>query len=364
MSPLTRKLRPGELVALDALVATLPLLAHLLFDVEGSALWHELPFTAAIVLRRLWPLATTALLVAGAAVVWGASPYGEPLAVVLVLYTAGLLTSGWRVAAGLVAGVLASVLLTLPEVETSRLVPLILMAVAAWTTGRAVRVRRQYVAREAARRTEQALAEERLRIARDLHDVVAHGMSLITVQSAVAALAVHQHPDAAADALRSIETTSRASITEMRRMLGVLRSDEHADAEAERAPAPGLRDLPELARRARQAGVEVTMNTNSTDTEKLPDGMALSIYRIVQEALTNVVKHAAPARCHIDVAIQQGAVTIEVTDDGPGTRLLPEQHAGHGLVGMRERVAMYGGHFTAGPRAEGGFMVSTSWEVT
>lgn len=379
VNPLTRKLRTGELVALDAAVATLPLLSHFLlsylFDgVPRLALWYELPFAAAIVLRRLSPLTATAALVAGAAVgwVWDTVTFGTTLATVLALvlvpYAVGLLTFGWRAVAGLAAGLLAIAMLSLPDPEPVYAVTWVVIGAAAWTTGRAVGVRREYLSRVAARHTQQALAAERLRIARDLHDVVAHSMTLITVQSGVAALAVHQHPDAAAEALRTIEKTGRASVAELRRVLGVLRADtdegsgadEGAGAVAERAPAPGLRDLPELARRARQAGVEVTMTT--TGGAELDDGMALSVYRIVQEALTNVVKHAAPAACRVDVAVGRDAVTIEVVDDGPGTRVLPGHHDGHGLVGMRERVGLYGGRFAAGPRPGGGFGVAASWD--
>src|SRR5262249_37782730 len=151
-------------------------------------------------------------------------------------------------------------------------------------------------------------------------------------------------PDEAQDALRVIESTSRTALAEMRQMLGALRSG--ADA-AQLAPAPGLTGLPTLISRAEQAGVTVDLDVRGTD--RLPEGVALSVYRIVQEALTNVLRHAAPARCRVSVVLGRAEVHVEVTDDGPGTRMLPpDHHVGHGLIGMRERVLMHGGSFHAG----------------
>ena len=158
----------------------------------------------------------------------------------------------------------------------------------------------------------------------------------------------------AQDALRVIESASRTALAEMRHLLGVLRSDVDG---VELAPVPGVAGLPALADRAEQAGVPVELDVRCA--ERLPDGVALSVYRIVQEALTNVVRHAAPTRCRVSVVAEAGEVRVEVTDDGPGTRTpAPERHAGHGLIGMRERVLMYGGSLHAGPRPEGGFGVS------
>ncbi|MCP9955830.1 histidine kinase [Actinomadura madurae] len=179
-------------------------------------------------------------------------------------------------------------------------------------------------------------------------------MSLIAVKAGVAVHVAEARPEEALDALRVIEATSRSSLAEMRHLLGVLRTGA---ADAELTPSPGLADLSGLADRAAMAGVHVDLDV---DTGDLPDGVALSAYRIVQEAITNVVKHAAPARCRVRVEADGVRMRIDVTDDGPGVRVLPGGD-GHGLIGMRERVMMYGGDFTAGPRPEGGFAVSAAF---
>ncbi|WP_433173436.1 sensor histidine kinase [Actinoallomurus sp. CA-150999] len=227
----------------------------------------------------------------------------------------------------------------------------------AWTIGRAVRERRAYAARAAEQLAERAVTEERLRIARELHDVVSHTLSLIGVKAGVAGYVLRSRTpgdeDAEVrDALDVIETTSRDALVEMRHMLGMLRSDE---ASPDLRPAPGFAGLPELRERAATAGVRVDLTVRGVDG--LPEGMGRSVYRIVQEAVTNVVRHAAPARCRIVVEGDKDEVRIRVTDDGPGGRLLPGT-PGHGIIGMRERAHMHGGTLTAGPRPEGGFEVS------
>ena len=224
-----------------------------------------------------------------------------------------------------------------------------LVLVTGWALGFAARERRRHAEDEAVRRTEQAVAEERLRIARELHDIVAHSMSLIAVKAGIGNHVAQERPAEAREALREIEAASRGSLTEMRHLLGVLRSEVDSPA---LAPAPGPADIPALVERARTAGV--TVSTSLDDTGDLPEGIGLSVYRIVQEALTNVVRHAAPARCAITVAVTGETVRVEVTNTGPRVARGP---GGHGLIGMRERVAVYGGTFEAGPRASGGWWV-------
>lgn len=231
----------------------------------------------------------------------------------------------------------------------------------AWTVGGAVQERRAYARVEAERLAERAGTEERLRIARELHDVVAHSMSLIAVKAGVANHVAPSRPEQAVDALRVIEDTSKGALTEMRRLLGVLRTeDTRCD---ERVPAPGLGDLPELVQHAASAGVRVDLDLHADPG--VPAGVGLSAYRIVQEALTNVIRHAAPAHCQVTITAQGGEICIEVVDDGPGRRVLPPGHSpGHGLAGMRERALVCGGELTAGPLDLGGFQVKARLPYT
>ncbi|HET8640917.1 MAG TPA: sensor histidine kinase [Pseudonocardiaceae bacterium] len=221
-----------------------------------------------------------------------------------------------------------------------------------WLAGRAVRQWRALAARSARLRTEGAVAGERLRIARELHDVVAHSLSQIAVEAATASHLAATGRDRTGEALRVIESTSRAALEEMRRLLGVLRS---GDAEPEAlVPAPGLDELPALAGRSVMP-VELDVRTGPG----VPDGVQLSAYRIVQEALTNVARHAGAAPCRVVVEAGGGEVRVEVTDRGPGPPPGWDRAGGrHGLIGMRERVALYGGTFTAGPGTAGGFTVT------
>jgi signal transduction histidine kinase len=227
------------------------------------------------------------------------------------------------------------------------------LIIAAWTAGRIVRDRRAQATRAAAEVAGRAVAEERLRIARELHDVLAHSMSLIAVKAGTANHVMDERPEQARDAVQIIESASRTALAEMRQLLGVLRSDVDG---AELAPAPDLTGLNELARRARQAGVTVDLTVH--DVEAVPDAVALSAYRIVQEAVTNVIRHAAPARCSVSVVGGPDELLIGVIDDGIRASPPLRQGTGHGLIGMRERVLMYGGEFMAGPRPQGGFAVS------
>jgi signal transduction histidine kinase len=183
-------------------------------------------------------------------------------------------------------------------------------------------------------------------------------MGVIVVKAGIANHLARERPEAVHEALRVIEATGRDALSEMRHLLGVLRSDTDSATEG-LAPTPGVASLPELTERAAMAGVRVSMDVRGVD--HLPHGVELSVYRIVQEALTNVVKHAAPARCQVIVEADGREVRIEVTDDGPGHRVLPRgAEPGHGLAGMQERVATYGGTLTVGPRPEGGFAVLAS----
>jgi len=204
---------------------------------------------------------------------------------------------------------------------------------------------------ERAEEAKRAVAEERLRIAQDLHDVVAHSMGVIAVQAGVGAHVIDADPGEAKKSLEAISQTSRSTLAEIRRMLGVLREDENASYE----PAPGLGDLDRLVRDVEGAGLDVDVRNEGARTE-LPPGVDFTAYRIVQEALTNVLKHAGHARATVVVGYEDNALRLEIADDGRGVngRTAP---GGVGLMGMRERVGVYGGSFEAGPRTGGGFRV-------
>jgi signal transduction histidine kinase len=233
----------------------------------------------------------------------------------------------------------------------------------AWVLGDSMRYRRGYyaaledkAARLEAERHAQAkiaAAAERARIARELHDVVAHHVSVMVVQADGAGYALRTDPDRAQAALSAISTTGRQALTEMRRLLGVLRS---ADQHTELAPMPGLGELRELLDQARAAGLEVSYTLTGTPRE-LPEGAELAAYRVVQESLTNTRKHAGlAATAAVTLRYQPDGLTVEVTDDGIAP--VSDQPGGHGLAGMRERIAMYGGTVQAGPRPGGGFGVT------
>jgi signal transduction histidine kinase len=206
-------------------------------------------------------------------------------------------------------------------------------------------------------RARRAVTEERLRIARELHDVVAHSMSVIAVQSGVGHHVLDTQPEEARRALAAIETTSRSALTEMRQLLGVLRQD--GQSRAELAPSPGLADLPFLLEQVRKAGLDVSL-TETGDATELPAPVDLTTYRIVQEALTNILKHGGP-RAEVRITHSPSELYVEVLDEGrpvsvtPGA---PTAETGHGLIGMRERVAVFGGRIVAGARPGGGFRVA------
>jgi signal transduction histidine kinase len=214
-----------------------------------------------------------------------------------------------------------------------------------------------------AERVEQvrrAVSDERAEIARELHDIVAHAMSVIAVRSGVARMVIDTQPEQAREALTIIVTTARRSLQEMRLLVGVLRDTD--DHHTELGPAPGLRDLDRLVADMKAAGVVVTIDVEGAARD-LPPAVDLSAYRIVQEALTNVVRHAGPTHAGVRIAYNPDEVLIEVADDGPqGPRLastIPRIGGGHGLIGMRERAALFGGELEAGPCANG-FRIRTA----
>jgi signal transduction histidine kinase len=421
--PLTSRVSSRRWIAVDFVVAgfaalcDLAVMSHALVLIGRAwfpaALLLAVAISAPMALRRRAPaMALGALLILAlllsrltpsvAAVIFLATAY--------VLYT--VTVSGSRrtgaAALGLVFATMVIVAATgrghSPGVLEAALVPVALANIIAWMTGYSVRQRRLYVVRLQYQAASSAVAEERLRIARELHDVVAHSMSVIAVQAGYGQYVIDTSPDGARDALGAIQATSRDALEEMRRMLGVLRQQDiapaapHADSlgtvdpmaptagprssapastgsDADRAgpaplaPAPGLADLERLVKRTSGAGVLVSLEV-SGQVRPVPAGIDLSAYRIIQEALTNVVKHSGgSARCTVSLGYGTAALDVRVMDDGgpslvssaAGARAAPGARVvggGHGIVGMRERVNLCGGTFRAGPLSEGGFLVA------
>ncbi len=238
---------------------------------------------------------------------------------------------------------------------------------AALVIGDSVAARRRYLAGVAeqaerertaeAERARQDIREERVRIARELHDVVAHTLTVITVQAGVGRRLMGKHPEEAGDALASIETIGRTAQDELRVVLGLLRDEQVASASL--APAPRLSDLKDLAETVRDSGTSVELRTRGIDRELSPS-LELSIYRVVQEALTNVVKHAPGSPASVDLSVTEAEVRLEITNEGAGGDGSADDggsRPGHGIVGMRERVGAFGGWLAAGPWRDGGFRV-------
>jgi signal transduction histidine kinase len=325
---------------------------------------HTLP----IAVRRRWPLPVLAWgLATGAAfAALGLNLVSLSFAVLVYVYTVAARCPRRRALAGLAA---TEVLLVLVWLARPRLIgdggTLLLdglIMVGGWWLGDGTRRRQEAVdtARRRAAELERAreelarraVTEERLRIARELHS-----MSIIAVQSGVGVHVIDSRPDEARKALVAVEATSRQALVEMRRLLGVLRQE--AEARGSLAPAPGLAQVEGLAAEVASAGVRVEVRIEGTPSE-LPAGLDLSAYRIVQEALTNVVRHAGPATARVAVRYGPAEVAIEVTDDGKGAASGDRERGGHGIPGMRERAALYGGTLEAGPLPGGGFRVAAS----
>ena len=238
-----------------------------------------------------------------------------------------------------------------------------------WLTGRLVRrrtdhavalaLRAQELERSQAAREQAAVALERERIARELHDIIAHSVSVMTIQAGAVEEIIEQDPGKAKEAAAAIRSTGRQALVDLRRMLGLLRDE--AGQSAALAPQPGLANLDQLLDDVRRAGLAVTLDVEGIPKD-LPAAIDLSAFRVVQESLTNILKHARASAARVDVRYRSDAVDIEVVDDGagepPGLHDAPQQECvGHGLIGMRERVALYGGTLEYGRRAAGGFRV-------
>ncbi|MFJ5230744.1 sensor histidine kinase [Kitasatospora sp. NPDC088391] len=333
-----------------------------------------------MVVRRRWPDATTAAAVALGLfqVAARVEPGMSSVAYLVFGYTGAAFGRAWTsrlaLAASLVAGPLTLWRLTPPSERQDPYKAVFLAVlmttpfVLCWAWGRLTRVRRAYLIeledraarleRERDAQAKVAVAAERARIARELHDVVAHNVSVMIVQADGAAYVLDSSPQQAKEALNTIASTGRQALAEMRRLLGVLRT---ADTAEEYVPQPGVEELPELLEQVRTAGLTVEYSATG-EVRELPRGLELTVYRIVQEALTNVRKHGGPdARARVAVDFRPGDLEVLVEDDGRGSTR--EQLTGgtdglgHGLIGMRERVGMVSGSLDVGPRPGGGFRI-------
>jgi signal transduction histidine kinase len=380
------RLREANPLVVDSIFAALVLAAGLITLTADPTATNPTPTDAlavvlvvvgfgAIALRRRFPVAVL-VVVTLAAIVYLVRDYtdnGLPVMALISLYTVASLRPRpvWLAVVSVYLGLLLISVVTHPEeLSLGNFVGNVAIFGIAAVFGDSVRVRRAYTAAlelraadlERTRQTDsrRAVAEERLRIARELHDVVAHAMSVVAVQSGVGAHVIDTDPAEAKRILENVKVTSREALDEMRRLLGVLRRQE-SDGDGptrDLAPVPGLDGVEGL----REAGVPVQVEVSGTRAD-VPPGVDLCAFRIVQEALTNVLRHAGPARARVEVEYRPGAVTVRVTDDGRGASAsAPSVSAGggHGLLGMRERVAVFGGELTTGPHVGGGFRVSAT----
>jgi len=333
-------------------------------DTAGWVRAAMLVVTLVTMLRRRDPLPTALVVATGVGVMGlqanAPSVFGEYLAVLLVAFTVAeqlilleAVAGGLLLAAGVVAHDLRSDQYgSLPGITSDLAIPLVV-----WGLGRVVwlqRSRADALDRDRLELARQAVVKERAHLARELHDVVTHSISVVVIQAQGAQRVLgDNHPEACA-ALRTIEASGRSALTDMRRLLGLLRADEAIPGHG---PQPSLADLPALVEHVRSAGLptELTIDGSLND---LDSGLVLSAYRIVQEALTNVLKHAGPSRATVVVSYGPTLIDLRVCDDGRG--FPPEPNAGQGLVGMRERAALVGGWLVVGAGSSGGVEVHCS----
>ena len=258
----------------------------------------------------------------------------------------------WVAGASIAVIVTAVAFVVLGDVAISRsLIPLGATSLVAWVIGDYIRSRRQFFAEIVARHQqarEQAAEEERLRIARELHDVVAHNVSVMAIQAGAARVS----GSSSREALQAIETTARDTLDELNRLLGVLRKGPDAPL----APQPGLDQVAALLKTARDAGLEATLKVIG-ERRPLAAALDLSAYRIVQEAITNVLKHANASRVEVILDYQPDALVLTISDNGSGATATVEGSTGHGLIGMRERIEVFGGELGTGSSSLGGFTV-------
>ena len=379
---LSRRLSPYLDIAIALVATVMSVLSLVSTDVATIDPRLEPPNAVAVIAtaiaglsliwRRTRPMASFAVFTAGCLVVTLTDHYIGLLSIVLLFSLYSLAAHGGRRQGviGLVASIVVFNVLSLldvPDLRTSDLLQAFALLVVAWAVGDAIRSRRaqqaerlrlaEQQAAAARERADRAIIEERLRIARELHDVVAHSMSLIAVQAGVGGHVIRTDVDAAEHALEVIAETSRKALTQTRSMLGLLR-EENTDPAA--APTHTIDDLDALVADVGQAGVQVALKIDGTQ-RLLEPSVELTAYRIVQESLTNVLKHSGSTQANVGVTYLDNGVDIVVRDDGSGGRVrvgVTNGSGGHGLVGLQERTRLLGGDLEYGPVDGRGFRVA------
>ncbi len=323
--------------------------------------------TVPIALRRYRPLGVLAVTVtAETLLLIFSNDSPVPVGVIVALYTVAAYCER-RVSIRAAAWV--AVPITVGEIvnngpHAGRVIPELALIAIAWVIGDNLRTRRAYLSelkeraarleREREEKADRAVAEERVRIARELHDVIAHNVSVMVVQAAAGEEVFDQDPERARESLSAVASTGRAALTELRRLLGVIRYD--GGVEPSYTPQPGIEYVGELVRQVNDAGLPVELSVIG-EPRPLPEGVALCAYRIVQEALTNTLKHAEASGARVNVRYAADALELRVVDDGRGGSQVNGEAGGHGLIGMRERVALFGGELTTSERAGRGYEV-------
>lgn len=333
-------------------------------DLSAAALVAIVVGSGALFWRRRWPVRAHWVVVGSSCLALFAGTGSGLFAMAFSLYSLGRYAPSTRASVFGFCGSLLFVArdLFVPRTPGTGSVAAAVLVLGLWYLGRQMRFRGEYLrlleeraAHLEARRkveAEKAVAEERTRIARELHDIVAHQVSLMTVQAGAAKTVAATAPEAAIEAMGAVEKAGRQALGELRHLLGVLRPDCESP---HLGPQPGVADLPRLVKELEGAGLAVALSVRGSVAE-LPARVELAVYRIVQEALTNVLKHAGPsAAARVLVAVQRRAVELTVEDDGSGRCHLPG--SGHGIAGMRERAQLLGGSLAARALPQGGFRV-------
>ena len=338
---------------------------------------YDAPVLAAIVtlfttlplaLRRYRPLEVLAITVTAETALLISRPgAGAPFGVIVALYTVAAYCER-RVsirAAALTALPITVGVIVHNASHAGIVIPELAVFAIAWVIGDNLRTRRAYLAelearaarleREREEQADRAVADERVRIARELHDVIAHNVSVMVVQAAAGEDVFDEDPGKARESLAAVASTGRAALAELRRLLGVIRVEDDR-VEPAYTPQPGIEYIDELVRQVRETGLPVGLSVLG-EPRPVPEGVGLCAYRIVQEALTNTLKHAHAPTAQVQLRYVSDALELQVLDDGRGASAVNGTASGQGLIGMRERVALFGGELTAGPRTGPGYEV-------